>query len=453
MSKRILSLDLLRGIAIFAMIFVHVFVNSSEIMRADPFESLPMIVFFVFIFVFGHFRGFFILISGAAAVYTITAKSKQGRPLKSILKNQVFLGVFLIVFGHLKDTFINQWGIFRQYYLAGGFRAENFDWAAEWAQYSQMGLISEAIQSIGWCLLLTSLIYGAMLKFRPGISVKASALIMLGLTVVVLYVSPPIQQALSNLVNFDVTSGSEPWRIEKEGLGYLWVLLIFDIAGAQSPIFPMLAYSLIGGVIGVYLSQESLSSNFPRRLTGFGALILLGGIIDFAIHLLFVPGFEFDPFFHVHPSWYVLIAIGIQVMLVALTFRLIEFNPRLTVEQMKKRTLYLRRWSFVALTVYSLQILEYIPRAILAEIFPASNLDLWTRTPLQYVLLFMLLNWAMWELILRLNDRVANKWSLEYPLLLIAKRGNKIKNAADPLNLQGNLYDVEPILFGQNPKT
>jgi hypothetical protein len=444
-TKRIVSLDYLRGIAIFMMCLFHVFVNSSSLMKADPFGSIGLIIIFLIVFIFAHFRGFFILISGAANVYSMTKGIKKGIKPEKILKKQVFVGTFLVVFGHLKDTFINQWGIFREYYLAGGFNSENFDWSTEWAEKWQLGYTSEAIQSIGWCMLLTSIIYYSILKFNDIDERKKNAIIMVVIAFIFIYLAEPIQLALADLVGYEIYGGSDPWNVEKQGIEYITMYFIYDIGGAQAPIFPMLAYSLFGGIFGIYLTKEDLKRDFIKKGNLIGIVLILIGAIDFVIRLL-VFSYEFDPNFQIHPSWYVLIAIGLQIILMQFSFRLFEFNPKKNAETIKKQTLYIRRWSFFSLTVYSFQILEYIPRAILAEIAPSSNLDKWTQSSFVWVLIFMVLNMMMWEGIIRGWERLKMKGTLEWVLLMTAKRGKGI-NKDDPLRLQANLYDMEPILF------
>ncbi len=447
MAKRIVSIDALRGFSIFMMIFFHVFVNSSKFMDADPFGGgIGILILFVFVFLFAHFRGYFVLISAIANVYTITKNVKKGKSLGKMLIRQLGVGFFLVIFGHLKDTFINQWGILRDWYLAGGFSAVNFDWAGTFETKWQLGIISEAVQSIGWCIILTSTIYIILLKVNGPDKVKLNALGLFIAAVIVLYVAAPIQVAVGNALGYPIYTGADPWKLgERDWWVNIYLYLAYDLAGAEAPIFPMLAYSLFGAIIGVFLTKDQLSLKFIRLGGLAGLVMILWGGAEFIIKLLFF-GMAFDPFFHVHPSWYVLVASGIQVEVVLITLRMFEFNRKMTPEKLKKRTQYLRRWALFSLTIYSLQILEYIPRYFIAWVAPESNLFEWNEAPFIWVFVFMFFNWAMWEIIVRLWEKLRMYGTFEWLLLVIAK-GRKGLDKKDPMNIQGSLYDCEPVMF------
>ena len=447
-SKRILTLDFLRGMAIFLMCIFHVFVNSSRLMDVDdPFTNIALIIIFLFIFIFAHFRGFFILISGTVNIYSMTKRIKKGADPMKLWRKQLGVGLFLVIFGHVKDTFINQWGIFREYYLAGGFAADNFDWAGQWEKMWQLGYTSEAIQSIGWCLLLTSTIYLIILKFNDVNDLKKNAIIMGFLALIFIYAAESIQLAFSDLVGYPIYGGSDPWNVEKQGIDYLTYYFIYDLAGAQAPIFPMMAYSLFGAIFGIYLNKQDLTRKFLKNGTRIGIGLMIMGSMDFIIRMFFQDSFEFDPNFQVHPSWFVLLAIGIQILLMMLCFKIFEFNKNKTPEQIKKQTLFIRRWGFLSLTIYAFQILEFIPRAILASVFPSSQLGQWSESPIGWVLLFMVMNILMWEGIIRLAEKIKMKGTLEWVLLYFNNR-KKALDEEDPLNLEENVYKVEPVPFG-----
>ena len=455
MAKRIVTLDVLRGFSIFMMCGFHVFVNSAKLMdNTDAmFDNIGLLIVGLFVFLFGHFRGFFILISGAANCYVMMRGAKKGGSAGKIAARQIGGGLFLVIFGHLKDTFINQWGILRDWYLDGLFGSGTFDWSTQWSESWQLGIISEAIQSIGWTVLLTSIIMLLLIKILGAEKRKMIIVAMLVIAFAVIFVSPLIQTALGDTLtytdsNYTITDGSTPWKVDKTGwqwYNYLLLYMIYDLGGAESPIFPMLGYCLFGAVIGIALAKDNLKKKFIGIGVLYGILLIVAGVGVILYEMFLGGGWTLDVNFHVHPTWYVFAASGLQVLVVIITLRLFEFNKGLTKEQIKKRTQWMRRWGLFSLTVYTLQILEYLPRGILAAIFPASNLDQWTESSVTWVLIFMVVNWLMWAGIMRLWEKLKMKGTFEWLLLNIAKRGKGI-NKDDPLNVQGILYDCEPIV-------
>lgn len=178
-----------------------------------------------------------------------------------------------------------------------------------------------------------------------------------------------------------------------------------------------------------------------------GIVLTLGG----AAYWLFIDDFlgTLDVKFHIHPTGFMIFSIGLQMIIVTLALRFYEFNPKMLEEKrrnlMLKLSRWIRRWGMFALTIFVFNILEFLPRGILTEINPAVNYRA-GNLPLLWTLLMVGIVVLMWEGIIRLICLSKGYASIEFVFLALFKLGKKpIKK--DPLNLQGNFREVEPILF------
>ena len=115
--KRLVSLDFLRGISIFAMTAFHAIENVvlTDDGGVNPYEiqSDPVMVLLVStVLVFGYWRPFFLLISACVHMYTMEKSIRKGKKRIEILKKQLFLGFLIYLIGLLRESVFSSYGFF-----------------------------------------------------------------------------------------------------------------------------------------------------------------------------------------------------------------------------------------------------------------------------------------------------------------------------------------------------
>lgn len=440
--KRITSLDFFRGIAVFMMTVVHV-LFAWEDMQARDLTTYPvgMIILGGVIVVFSHWRGFFLMISAVGHTYQENESIKKGKKRSSIFWNQILAGVILVVLGKFWLPFFPLWGMIDAWTHMGG-------WV--WDVWT-MFYLAETLDTLGLMIIITAFIslLFSIKKLHIGWQLQVWIYSILGLVIII--VSPYVQDAIISVAGIDITIG-ENFR----DFGYAFDRGIWEkivrvplnwIAGREAPLFPMLGSFFVGNAIAIIISQKEPKKRHLWYLFIPAVLCIIAGALDF----IFLEKLALDIGFHVHPRWFALVSIGLQSMVLIGFIILIEFNPRINQQRWLKGTRFIRRFGIFALTVFFLQTIEAIPRLLYGLIF--RQFDWGHRYMLDgpHTLLLLVTVMLMWVGLLYLWDRVFHGYgSWEWFVRVVIQRKGS-KNPQDPLNLDGSLYNVEMVTFWQKP--
>jgi len=107
--KRYVSLDFLRGLAIFTMIFLHML---NDILNIDalinnvnniPLINIVALVVFPYL---GGLAGFFLMISAIGNMVSMQKRLQRGNPVKELVIRQVVGGTILLIFAMLTESTI-----------------------------------------------------------------------------------------------------------------------------------------------------------------------------------------------------------------------------------------------------------------------------------------------------------------------------------------------------------
>ncbi|NHJ38945.1 MAG: hypothetical protein FK731_02850 [Asgard group archaeon] len=442
--KRITSLDFARGIAVFGMTIFHAFFVSWEFFGTGDLSTLTWEYPFAFIFfIFGHWRGFFIMISAVVHFYAMGRSYKNGTEPYKILIKQIIFAAILWGLGALYNAFLNPWGILDTLFRTGTI---NLSVARSFVYFS------EVLQNIAVGIFFASIIFFFFTRKNNMQKVLRNVLI-LGITAfVIIITSSGIQKGFSLVLDgtgsIDITqfNPSDPTDVHP----FLQYIII-QIAGRESPIFPMLSSSFVGMIIGYLLIQDKP----PKQMFKVGywtslGLFLFGGawfgLVD--IIALGKPIFEVLVFSHVHPTWFAFANTGLELAALLFLLQRVEFNPKLKAEKWLKRSRWFRRWGTIALTVYMFQSLIFLPAWILSKIPGTPDFKAYYPATFLWSLLLAVIIYLLWEGLIRLWELGrfigTPEWFLVYANMLTS--GRKVDHL-DPLRSRGIIYDVEPVMF------
>src|SRR5271157_660156 len=448
MGKRLLSFDFMRGFAIICIVIFHLLLLTCNIVpqaESNPF-SLPtsLLVVAILTVILAHWRGMFLIISSVVQIYTMTVAIRNGADRKKLWKSQVSFGILLWVFGMFREVFLNEWSIPAA--VAGG---SSFTTAI--ATYWTWIYLMEALEDIAWSIILTSTIFYFLTANNGVEKITRNAIIFLVLALVVIFLSPLVNQAATAIYHQDTANTSPEQLIFYGWWDYVTRIFIYPFIEYNSPLFPMLGYTFFGVVFGLLLPRPVIPKHFLRN----NGLVGLGMIVFGLVWLFFVQGIPSDIgqliTFECHPIWFVFLATGMQLLVLGALLRLIEFNPKINLERTLKVTYFGRRWGVTALTVYSCLAFEYLIRALMNMIFPQYNWLQFFGLPIEWSVFLIVVDLAAWFAILRLWEKGKFKYSLEWIFTKIAKRNKpgKVVNANDVLDVHGVLEEPEALLFVQ----
>jgi hypothetical protein len=455
--KRIASLDFQRGLAIWMMVFLHVFNHIwdfSEVGLDDLFSSLSfgLSLLMVIMAFFGGFAGYFILISSVVNSLATTKSALKGTQPGKLLFKRLLTGVGILLAGRITETF-GYYGYFGRVIRSGDSILQASTWTDPFAVTFLWRRIfmMEALQIIGWSQIITGII--AFLLVRKGGAKKfvRNIIIYASLAVAILVATPFMWNWIDNLnwpnlpsvellTNWNLSDAvyHNTWpseALQSENVSFLTYICVI-LTGDLYPIFPFLATSFIGSAWGLFLAKPKPS----KRLPLYGGLITLGIFVIGAV-LNIILGFDLN--LQRPPMQYFFLLLGAQFGIMILLLWLVEYRGKAQKFGNNIIVKYFRLWGTIALSVFSLQIWSLVPRAILNPLFDINlmNEKFELLTGGWWVLMFAVLTILCYDLLFWLWAQVNFIFSFEW---FIIKLGSiPTKSVSKRLNVKEILHEVE----------
>ncbi|MFX1568643.1 MAG: hypothetical protein ACFFCV_09775 [Promethearchaeota archaeon] len=237
------------------------------------------------------------------------------------------------------------------------------------------------------------------------------------------------------------------------------------VAGREEPIFPYLAVSFMGSIIGITLAEDrkEIRRDFPKNVMQIGCIVFLIGAIGIFINLgvmgidAFLALWPNLPF---HRNWvpnnpdnpvpvlgwlFQFMSLnGAAICLIMVVVRVVEFRGR--GKEFADKTRFFRRFGFIAFTVYNIQWIYFIIWFIVSSTIygqPYLRLD-WLGTFLTMAISILIIHG-----ILLLWEKVKYTGSLEWMMGSIAAQIIPTRKAEGKwwqlgqLNVEEAFYNAE----------
>ncbi|MBN2157600.1 MAG: DUF1624 domain-containing protein [Candidatus Lokiarchaeota archaeon] len=383
--ERFASIDFQRGLAIWLMVFLHVFNHLYDYSWIDPSTIFQVVhpllaVWFIVMAFLGAWAGYFVLISGIVTSLTAMKRAKANTPPFKIFLKRAINGVGILIAGRITEAF-GYYGYFGRVIQSG----ENLLTLSPWVNpYSVSAIwrrifMLEALQIIGWAEIIHAIVLFFILLNHGERKPTRNIIILSILTVIIFVASPFVWNYVDNLPwtippNYDdfltnYMGGVDPYHftwpseaLQSVNASFKTYLLVL-IAGDLYPFFPFLTTTFIGSIVGIILAMDKPPKKTPLYI----------GICVFAIFTAAVLHIFFDPNFDItfeRPNMgFYLILLGCQLGCVALMLRLVEFRGRGDKFGNRAIIKYFRKWGIIAMTMFAIQIYMLVPRAILYPLF------------------------------------------------------------------------------------
>ncbi|MBK5114422.1 MAG: DUF1624 domain-containing protein [Candidatus Heimdallarchaeota archaeon] len=448
--KRLLSLDFLRGVAIFLMIPGHQLRSIYDlewIINSIGFgEKSGLVMFFASVYaILATFTSAFLIISIIVNVYTAEKRFERGEHPNSILRKQLITGFIIVVYGYLFEMILHPVGLLgKTVLLSDGnpvlyMLKRSFDFGT--------------LHIIGWSIILVGLLH-YFLVLRPKSQGKDNFMrvffVYVSLIIIIFVSSPFLSQTIFN--NFDGFPGLHfsdrqfDWPPTGAGDFFLRQFLAF-LVGQYMPMIPFFGVSLIGAIIGMALAQKKPDKRLPLFIFLTGLMLLP---IDIVMIILGIMKEDFTFAYMGQAAQIFFLSIFGQLSILSLCLWLVEFKGK--TGRFVKISRYWRRYGAISLTIFSLEIIAVIPR-YLVQIITGWNVaseaaegpfdaTLWQAViTIAFVMIF-------WEGLIRLWEQINFIGTFEWVNAKLLTIGQKIP-ATSKRQIKDIIYNIEPITFVQ----
>ncbi len=303
--KRYASIDFMRGIAILMMIILH---TISSVLDVDnlvgrinevPFINIIALVVLPFL---GGLAGLFLFVSAIANMISMQKQLMKGRSAGKLALRQVITGIIIYIFAALTESTIGYWGAFGQV-------VRQLDGPLSWnwdVVFTRWGTF-EAIHTIAWCVIINGAIHGLLSINGGWKKPKRQMLIYAILAVVVVVATKFVWTGIANFypgfpwgtitgknwVEYDIF---QPHLFQNSFIEVVKGWFFGLLSAPMEPLFPYLAISFLGSIIGIALAQpkKAIFKGFTKIVLTVSTLMFLIGAVFIIMMIIPVIGSDFE---------------------------------------------------------------------------------------------------------------------------------------------------------------
>ncbi|MHA1124676.1 MAG: hypothetical protein ACTSO7_03510 [Candidatus Heimdallarchaeota archaeon] len=366
-TKRIASLDFQRGLAIWLMTFLHAFEHVYDYTwvkdKPEKIFELPKIALVVGIIIgfFASWNAYFLLISSIVNSLSMTKKVATGQSAKKILLKQVVTGAGIVFVGYFTESF-GYTGYFGNAIRYGS-------WGSAYPILK--GLFSMfTLQIIGYSMIITAVLHYFLIRKDGFLKFKRNLAIYGFLSLFIIVASPFLHNWVDSM-NWDPLTYVPPdvglgdnnqWpsiHFQTNNASFrAWLLTL--LAGDMEPLFPYLATSFVGSMVGLSLARPKTHKRLPLIGGSLSLLMMILGGVFLAL------GF-FTMGNNRPQTGNFLLMLGGQLGVVFFLLHRVEYKGRGERFANKRIVKHFRLWGMISLSVYCLAIFELFPRWVIGS--------------------------------------------------------------------------------------
>ncbi|MBA7577200.1 hypothetical protein ES708_19046 [subsurface metagenome] len=402
MGRRLVGLDTAKGFGIFLMILVHLF--SHQVARANSelfvpvlSQMSPMMLIFlsplIFFGTMGSAFTIFTCLSTTLKMYEIGPQNRRG--LRKLIRSRVIIGALIMFADRILRNLLNHRYTDGRYYTLG---TVSFNFS------------SSTIDSIAIVGVIVPLVVRFYMRFPKLQSNRAFIVIFSSIAFIGLVIGDTLTPLGRNLAEI----------FQEKGLFFPELFLSKLVWGRFKTVHTF-SFGCAGAVMGYLLYINVSEKTFMK----FGWFLLLVSIIIIGIAAIidwsFLLRFANDDV----PFQVQMFNIGAQVLIISQFLKYLDFGSVKRRVKAAKRTIWLRRYGIVSLSLFIVskfpaEVIYQILKYWWGEAIDNSLLEPKMVWSVFQLALFLLLVIVMWELILRLWEKLHFTFSVEWMINLFA---------------------------------
>jgi hypothetical protein len=423
------------------MLNLHVIMHVLDVNRLlSQFNEIPLInmVALIVLPFMGGLAGFFLMVSAMGNMVSMYRHLESGKSTRLLITRQVLGGFLLLIFAMLTEGVIGYQGA-----LGNIFRSLNNIQNADVEVAFYRIWHFETIHTIAWAIIVNGIIQGLLSRNGKWKDTKYMFKMYTLIAIIVLALTPLAWSLGSPYTNevmfYPPLNDLETWtKIYPIPLAFI----LGPLAAHPEPLMPYLAASCIGSMLGMYIAQprEQIDLSWLKKFFYVGLAMFIIGVIGFAINIVSILLVDFDGALNIYQriwdhryftvengvpyaGWLFqfLMLNGFGLLVCVLFIRLVEFRGEAA--QFAESTMFIRRFGFVAFTVYCCQYVYYVMHLIVSSLY--TYIQTGTAVPYQHLgwdgtAITIILTLLSFHGILKLWEKIDYIGSLEWWIGTIA---------------------------------
>jgi hypothetical protein len=394
--KRLISIDIFRGVAIIGVIVVHCILfngESNSETNVDPLVGNIILYFLTWAGIFG-------IISGIGNTISIYGRVRQGiwTPKKALTSSLLGGTIYILV------NYLYLWLFTPGYYTSSTeYTGGVLFWLIRRGEILSLHplqiFFATALMMIGWAIIFSGIsVYFVTRKGHERISSR-NYLVLGIIAMVFVLIYPLVQIAVG------------PW-LEISSLTWenIWGALIASwLVAPMDPMLPYAGFALYGTIFSLMIVDKVPKRKIFTYGYVVGAIYSLIGFTYIAIEGYYIEGY------HTPPLGSLVSILGPMMLLITFFMQTIDFASVKTKTWWLKHTRGVRTFGLVSLSLF---VFEGPFAAVIRQIFTLFSID-FAASPLLIVVLLMPIVSILWSIIVRQWKKVQFKGSIEWLITLI----------------------------------
>ncbi len=429
-NKRLLSVDLVRGLAIIGVLFIHSTIYGIWQTETNALNIVPfgVVIGFLPIILMGTWGGGFPLISSLVSTFLIYSRMEKGYSFKQTSIPVIINSTILLLLDPLRSL------LFGRTWTNSFSEGYNYSVLTRLLDLGQLGLPSaEKLMQIGSlpAIGLSGYMTVALLwllfhnKGRKKTIRNVSILLALGLILV----------GSSNFINEALFPVSKNLFI-KGGVNIFLAYLLRLFVGAQLSFFPMGLYGIFGMIPGYLYAQKKEFKWIKVYGLSLGTLFLSGFGLTLGLTLSHASSIEAGLFgildYEIYPRELLFFSLGCMMLLLVPLAKKFDYANYYKKVILTKNTTFIRRFGVATLSIY---FFESFFDNIFAKIFHALFGDPTVfNAPDEFmsnfpaILLYEFTIFSFWGLVIYFWSKHNYKFGLEHAIITLSKPLRKVKS-------------------------
>lgn len=401
--RRYVGLDVLRGLGIMGVVFLHSALYHFANLRSIDFDNPPLIV--VVIGLLLMWAGLFAILSGTVHAVQTVRRFRMGVPARDIVRGQLVNGAAILVLAYVYFLFLGPALLDRVTWNHDHSVLQNLLISGTWAFPSLERLLYvDALVMIGINVVICALVLALVWRLDPIRNLRRASLVV-GLVGSLIVLASYGRLRLYPIVERAIAVRDWPVII---GLNWL--------ANKNNPILPFAGFGLFGTLLGVRLA---CAPDFRRAWRPVGAMAVVW-LVSGVVAYLLLPETMLER--AVDPMWYTIMVaqVGLFLLLAIAFVRFFDATSPAKAAARARGSSFVRRFGVAGLSVFIVEtpVGQLVANA-LSALRPGWN-DSMAAT-----LVFAALLVGLWGAALALWERTDYAFSVERLLVRGMARSGK----------------------------